>query len=143
MIDLNNILNRVEDDYLEAKSAKGGFPDSFWDSYSAFANTDGGVILLGVEENPDHTLYVKEGLKDVEKMKTEFWKLVNNRQKISHNIVTNRMVYSSQLEGKDILVVEVPRADRMARPVYKGLDPRYGTFRRWGSGVIQIYHYKP
>lgn len=134
MIDLNNILNRIEDDYLEAKSAKGGFPDSFWESYSAFANTDGGVILLGVEENPDHTLNVKEGLKDVEKMKTEFWKLVNNRQKISHNIVTNRMVYSSRLDGKDILVVEVPRADRMARPVYKGLDPRNGSFRRWGSG---------
>ncbi len=134
MIDLTNILNRREDDHLEAKSAKGGFPDSFWETYSAFANSDGGVILLGVEERADHTLYIEEGLKDAGKMKDTFWKLVNNRQKISHNIVTNSMVYVTHVEGKDILVVEVPRAERTTRPVYKGLDPRMGSYRRWGEG---------
>ena len=134
MIDLTNILDRREDDHLEAKSAKGGFPDSFWETYSAFANSDGGVILLGVEERNDHTLYIQEGLADAEKLKETFWKLVNNRQKTSHNIVTNSMVYVTQLEGKDILVVEVPRAERTTRPVYKGQDPRTGTFRRWGDG---------
>ncbi|MGN0310437.1 MAG: RNA-binding domain-containing protein [Bacteroides sp.] len=134
MIELTNILDRREDDHLEAKSAKGGFPDSFWESYSAFANSDGGVILLGVEERSDHTLYVQEGLADAEKMKDTFWKMVNNRQKVSHNIVTISMVYVAQLEGKDILVVEVPRVERTTRPVYKGLDPRLGTYRRWGEG---------
>lgn len=134
MIDLTNILDRHEDDHLEAKSAKGGFPDSFWESYSAFANSNGGVILLGVEESKDHTLYIQDGLPNAEKMKASFWKMVNNRQKISHNIVTNRMVYVAQLEGKDILVVEVPRVERTTRPVYKGLDPRLGTYRRWGEG---------
>lgn len=134
MIDLTNILDRREDDHLEAKSAKGGFPDSFWESYSAFANSDGGVILLGVEERSDHTLYMQDGLADAEKMKDSFWKMVNNRQKISHNIVTNSMVYVAKLEGKDILVVEVPRVERTTRPVYKGLDPRLGTYRRWGEG---------
>lgn len=106
MIDLTNILGRHEDRHLEAKSAKGGFPDSFWESYSAFANSDGGIILLGVEEKNDHTLYIQDGLTDVEKMKNTFRKLVNNRQKISHNIVTNSMVYVAQLGGKDVLVVE-------------------------------------
>lgn len=132
MIDLTNILDRHEDNHLEAKSAKGGFPDSFWETYSAFANSDGGTILLGVEELADHTLYMQDGLADAEKMKESFWKMVNNRQKISHNIVTNNMVYVSQLEEKNILVVEVPRVERTTRPVYKGLDPRLGTYRRWG-----------
>ncbi len=50
----------------------------FW----AFANTDGGCILLGVKERDDHSLYVV-GLKDAEKMKKDFWNMVNNRQKIS------------------------------------------------------------
>lgn len=134
MIDLTNILDRHEDYHLEAKSAKGGFPGSFWETYSAFANSDGGIILLGVEERNDHSLYMKDGLADAEKMKDTFWKLVNNRQNISHNIVTNSMVYITQLEGKDILVVEVPRVERTTRPVYKGLDPRQGTYRRWGEG---------
>lgn len=134
MIDLTNILDRREDAHLEAKSAKGGFPDSFWETYSAFANSDGGVILLGVEERSDHSLYMQDGLADAVKMKDSFWKMVNNRQKISHNIVTDSMVYITQLGGKDILVVEVPRVERTTRPVYKGLDPRLGTYRRWGEG---------
>ena len=61
---------------------------------------------MGVEEKNDHTLYIQDGLTDVEKMKNTFRKLVNNRQKISHNIVTNSMVYVAQLGGKDVLVVE-------------------------------------
>ncbi len=134
MIDLTNIIGRREDIHLEAKSSKGGFPDSFWETYSAFANSDGGTILLGIEENDDHTLYVGDGLTDAPKMKDTFWNLVNNRQKISHNIVTNSMVNITLIEGKEILVVEVPRAERTARPVYKGLDPRNGTYRRWNAG---------
>lgn len=61
---------------------------------------------MGVEEKNDHTLYIQDGLTDVEMMKNTFRKLVNNRQKISHNIVTNSMVYVAQLGGKDVLVVE-------------------------------------
>ena len=131
---LTSILSHPESAHLEGKSAKGGFPDSFWESYSAFANSDGGVIVLGVEEDKNGKLFVKDGLKDASKMKDTFWKLVNNRQKISHNIVLEKGVYILETNGKKILVVEVPRAERTVRPVYKGTDPRGGTFKRYGTG---------
>lgn len=133
IIDLERLNEYREDNQIEAKAAQGGLPDSLWDSYSAFANTDGGCILLGVKEREDHSLLVI-GLKDAEKMKKDFWNMVNNRQKISVNLMTERRVRIGKVEGKDIIVLEVPRADRTSRPVYKGMDPRYGTYRRNHEG---------
>lgn len=46
---------------IEAKKAKDKLPDSLWDTYSAFANSDGGLILLGVSENSRRELNVTGG----------------------------------------------------------------------------------
>lgn len=56
--------------------------------------------------------------------------MVNNRQKVSSNILTDSMAYVDTVEGKEVIVIHVPRAERTTRPVYVGADPRTGTYRR-------------
>ena len=133
MINFENLSVYRENNRIEAKKAQGGFPQSLWETYSAFANTNGGYILLGVEELPDKSLHAVE-LSDPEKLVTDFWNTINNRKKVSVNILTNKNVQIIEAEGRHIVVIEVPRADRRDKPVYIGADPFAGSYRRNGEG---------
>ena len=62
---------------------------------------------MGVVEENDHSLSVK-GVEDAHKLIADFWNMVNNRQKVSVNILTNNMVFEQEIEGKQIVVIEVP-----------------------------------
>ena len=130
---LEKLTTYKENSRLEVKSARGGLPNSLWESYSAFANSEGGVIVLGVKENKDGSFFV-EGLKDAHGLLKDFWNAVNNRQKVSSNILTDSMAYADSIDGKEVIVIHVPRAERTSRPVYVGSDQRNGTYRRNGEG---------
>ena len=49
-LEFNKLIADGETVHLECKLAKNAIPDNFWETYSSFANTDGGTILLGVKE---------------------------------------------------------------------------------------------
>ena len=132
MIDFNNLGSYRENNRLEAKKALGGLPKSIWETYSAFANTLGGIILLGVEEHEDKSLHPVD-IPDPDKLIKEFWDIVNNPQKSSINILSSKDVYPVEVDGKHIVVINVPRADRSYRPVYIDGNP-LNTYRRNGEG---------
>lgn len=133
MIDLNHLEQYRENNRIEAKKALGGLPHSIWETYSAFANTLGGIILLGVEEHPDKSLHAV-ALPDPQKLVKEFWDMVNNPNKASVNILSSRHVRVETADGKPIVVIEVPRAQRYYKPVYVEGNPVSGTYRRNGEG---------
>lgn len=82
MIDFSKIEQYRENNRIEAKKALGGLPKSIWETYSAFANTHGGIILLGVEELADKSFRTVD-LPDPEKLIKEFWDIANNPNKTS------------------------------------------------------------
>lgn len=133
MIDVLQIKKYKENNRIEAKKAMGGLPKSIWETYSAFANTLGGVILLGVEEYKDKSLH-PVNLPDPEGMVEEFWRIVNHTDKVSVNILSAAHVRIETVEGNRIIVITVPRAERYNRPVYIDKDPFSGAYRRNGEG---------
>lgn len=82
--ELLKLLDMGEHSELECKLAKGGLPKDVWETYSAFANTKGGIILLGIEENNGVFSPVK-GV-DVVKLQKAFWDHINSKQ-VSVNIL--------------------------------------------------------
>jgi predicted HTH transcriptional regulator len=62
--EIKKLVAKSENAAVEFKRARGGVPADFWPSYSAFANTDGGTIILGIREKDGKREI--EGLSDAE-----------------------------------------------------------------------------
>lgn len=126
-----------EDNRIEAKQAQGGLPHSLWETYSAFANSLGGVILLGVAEEKDKSLR-SVPLFDPQELVDEFWLLVNDPAVVSANILSPEDVRIVRSGGNDIVVIFVPRANFRQRPVYIGSDIYRGSYYRCGEGDCRL-----
>ena len=124
-----------EDNRREVKKTNGGLPSSLWETYSAFANCYGGVIILGVAENKDGT-WRTTGLKstDRDKLLKHFWDTINNRKKVNVNLLSDQDVEIYEKDEDTIIVIYVPMANREQKPVYINDDIFGGTFRRNHEG---------
>ena len=129
--DLSQFDEYREDNRREVKKASGGLPISLWDTYSAFANCYGGVIILGVKEEKDGS-WKTTGLQNAPKLCKEFWNTINNPKKVNINLLQEDDVQTYEMgENKDvIMVIYVPMAKREQKPVYINNDIFNGTFRR-------------
>jgi predicted HTH transcriptional regulator len=126
---------------LECKLAlgqdgQGKLPKDFWPTYSAMTNTEGGLILLGVQQKKGH--FQIRNIPNPDSIRKELADLSGNRQKVSVNLLSDDRVRELQIEGNLILAIEVPRATRKQRPVFINGNPLGGTFRRFHEADQEV-----
>lgn len=125
---LDELVADRESHEFEFKSAKGGFPGSFWETYSSFANTTGGVIMFGVKERKGIFHVDPLSGEAVAKYRKNFFDEQQNQA--SFPLLTDKDVQVYPYDDGFVMAFFIPRATRAQRPVYIGKDPLTGTFRR-------------
>ena len=137
MQELKSLIYQGEKVDIECKKAESSVPKSAYESYSAFANTKGGYIILGVKEdktrkNPEERFLI-QGIENPEKQIEDFWNTINGN-KVNVNILKDENVYVVEEAGISLVVIYVPRAEFNLRPVYVGENPYKGTYKRNHEG---------
>lgn len=118
-----------ENKNLEYKKAKNEVPKDFWKTYSAFANAEGGRVVLGIEEKQGKTLEIT-GVSDEEKIiKTIFDTL--NSDKVSLNLLADKDMKVKIIEkSKKIIIIDIPEASYSSKPVHLNGDLKQSYIRR-------------
>lgn len=82
MQELRQIIYKGEKVDIECKEAESNVPRSVYESYSAFANTKGGYVILGVKEDKKKTLpeerFMIQGIQNSKKQVEDFWNTINS-----------------------------------------------------------------
>ena len=132
-IELLDILKVGENVDVECKEAENKIPNSLWESYSAMANTNGGIIILGIKEDKKNGTFEVQGIKNIDKRIQDFWNTINGN-KTNRNLLIDEDVQKLKVEGKDVLIINVPRADYKQRPIFLNENPYKGTYKRNAEG---------
>lgn len=126
---------------VEFKTATDKLPRTIWETYSSFANTDGGIIYLGVKEDMEgNPIYV--GVSDVNKILNELWTNLNNPKKVNYNLLKANDVTVEKINGNDIIKINIPKASRDIKPVYINNMMQGGTYIRQGDGDFKCNEYE-
>lgn len=137
MQELKQIIYQGEKIDTECKEAESSEPKSVYETYSAFANTKGGYIILGVKEDKKkerlEERFLIQGISEPKRKKEDFWNTINS-SKVNVNILRDEDVFIVEESGINLIVIKVPRADYKMRPVYVGENPYKGTYKRNNEG---------
>jgi predicted HTH transcriptional regulator len=131
--DVKELLNKGEKVDIECKESDSILSKSIWDTYSSFANTNGGYIFLGIKEDKKKKLpkerFQIQGIKNYDVQVKAFWDTING-DKVNKNILTDEDVQIVMIPSTELAVISihVPRADYNNRPVFINGNPYKGTF---------------
>ena len=114
---VNNIKSIKEKHITKLKKATNSVPKSFWETYSSFSNTEGGFIILGVEEGTEENIIT--GVNNPEKIVSDLWNQLSNKNKVSFNSLNNDDIITKTVEyNKSIVIIKVNEAPWSNKPVY-------------------------
>ena len=131
--DIKVLLKVGERISFECKKAENNIPKSVWETYSSFANTIGGIIVLGITENVkfvgEANHFEITGITNPQKLRKEFFDTLNSN-KVNRNILTDSDVEIIDYEGAPLMCITVPQADYRQRPIYINGNMMNGAFKR-------------
>lgn len=131
--DINDMMLYGERINIEYKEATNELPKSVWETYSSFANTIGGTIVLGIKERRNRTIeqgrFEVTGVNDTDKILNSFWDTINS-DKVSRNILMEDNVECIDYNGKNIIAIHVPMANYTMRPIYINKNLIGGSYKR-------------
>lgn len=148
MREVVNLLRRrgSDDDRFEAKASAGGLPKSVWASVSAFANCDGGYLLLGLDE--EEGFQPTRGF-DPDKVINQFREGMSEAPEGSPKVqpVPDYELSQHEIDGAQIVLVKIEplkREDRRRHPpcfvTSRGVNQ--GSYKRIGDGDVRLTPYE-
>lgn len=123
-----------EDMYIEFKKSESNFPKDALKTYSAFANTSGGYIVLGVSESDGK--FAITGVKNYNKIIDDLWNRLNDRDSISENLIENKDITILQVDNKDVIIIDVPEAPFDKKPIHLNKN-KYNSYFRYNTGDVK------
>ena len=125
----NELLSRLSDiewEDFEIKQASGELPKNIWETVSAFANSAGGWIVLGVTQQGKK--FEPTGLTNPEKIEQDFTTVLRSQSKF--NVLITPKCRKYDLDGLTVLAFYIPASAQ--KPVF--FNTLTNTFIRTASG---------
>ena len=126
--EVKNIIQKGENIRIEFKESKNKLPKTLFETVCAFLNTDGGTILLGVNDNGKI-----KGINpnNISQLKKDIANLANNPEKL--HPVYFLQINEFEIDGKKIIALEVPVSPQVHKTNGK-------IFVRNQDGDYQVEH---
>ncbi len=121
---------------VEAKRAERQLPASIRSTLSAFANTRGGVVILGLDESES---FAASGVREPAKMATDLASWCSTEMEPP----LRPLIRVHQFEGASLVVAEVPELEPTRKPCfYRGAGMTQGSYVRVADGDRKLTSYE-
>ncbi|MFH1824551.1 MAG: RNA-binding domain-containing protein [Candidatus Firestonebacteria bacterium] len=131
--ELINKLQDIEWEDFEVKEAKSELPKNVWETISAFSNTSGGWLVLGVKEAKKG--YEITGIENPKKIETDFLSTIRTEK---FNRPLKAKIRKYNIDGNIVFAIHIPAVSEKYKPIF--FNSEVNTFFRTGSGDQRATH---